>query len=100
MPSRSCAAVARCRLRTTSRADRVGSGESAVIGVPFDSPGGAGIFRYSVLYLIRRILVTDRPVKRNYEAGRRRERAAERRAEVVRTAWGLFASLGYGLTTV
>ena len=42
----------------------------------------------------------ERPVKRSYEAGRRRERAAERREQVVRTAWGLFTSLGYGRTTV
>jgi AcrR family transcriptional regulator len=61
---------------------------------------GVGLIRYSVLYLIRRILVADRNVKRSYDAARRRERAAERRRQVVGRAWSLFASLGYGRTTV
>lgn len=44
--------------------------------------------------------MTDRPVKRGYDAGRRRERAAERRRRVVQSAWGLFMTLGYGRSTV
>lgn len=44
--------------------------------------------------------MTERPVKRNYDAAQRRERAAERRRQVVRSAWGFFSSFGYGRTTV
>ena len=44
--------------------------------------------------------MTDRPVKRSYDAARRRERADERRRHVVQSAWGFFTTLGYGRTTV
>lgn len=44
--------------------------------------------------------MTDRPVKRSYDAAQRRERAAERRRQVLESAWGFFTSLGYGRTTV
>lgn len=42
----------------------------------------------------------DSPVKRRYDAERRRRRAAERRTRVVETASGLFGQRGFSGTTV
>lgn len=42
----------------------------------------------------------DLPVKRRYDAERRRRRAAERRLRVVEAARGLFAARGFASTTV
>jgi AcrR family transcriptional regulator len=47
-----------------------------------------------------RILVGEQPVKRRYDAGRRRDRAAARRSDVVEAAWQLFRARGFARTTV
>lgn len=61
----------------------------------------SALIRYSFVYLIRRILVSDHAVKRRtYDSADRRRRAAERRARVVEAASVLFASRGFSRTTV